>query len=85
MNEPNGWKLVQAAKLSKREITTGLWYLKTSYYPYYTVVNVLEEQLDPKHLGEKIVFSIDKEGCFEIEAYGEENFICPVPAPNSLK
>ena len=85
---PNMWasvgrfEKIKDAVYNEDHISDGLWYLKTDYYPYFTVVSVISEQLNPKTLGEKLVFAIDEEGSSSIADYGIDRFIGRVPAPS---
>jgi hypothetical protein len=59
-------------------LTPGLWYVRSTLPPGYTVVDVLDDQLsttDPKH---QMVFLIDREGDADVDDF---TFIAPVPPP----
>ncbi len=63
------------------DLTEGLWYLRTDYAPYYTVVSSLRHALGP-YTGQLGVWLIDEEGNRFVEDFAEDQFIGPVPAPN---
>ncbi len=62
------------------QLTDGLWYLRTQYAPFYTVVSLTRIVLGPDE-GLLGVWLIDEEGNRYIEDFGEDQFIGPVPAP----
>lgn len=61
----------------------GLWYLRTSYEPFYTVVS-LQKFAIGEYEGKLGVWMIDEEGNSWPEDFDEDQFICPVPAPIDL-
>ena len=65
------------------ELTPGLWYLRTDYEPFHTVVSILRYMIGPRK-GELGVWMIDEEGSHEVAAFAEDQFIGPVPPPIKL-
>lgn len=73
------YPLPEVKKPTYDDITPGFWWLQ--YGGGYTIVNVMIGALG-EWKDQKIVFSIDHEGCHEIEAYAIDQFIKKVPNPD---
>lgn len=62
------------------QLTAGLWYLRTNYAPYYTIVSLTPFVIGPD-TGKMGVWLFDQEGNNWVDDFGEDQFIGPVPAP----
>lgn len=61
-------------------LTPGLWYIRTLYEPYYTVVSITPFVIGPD-AGKLGVWMIDQEGNSWPEDFAPDQFIRPVPQP----
>lgn len=64
------------------QLTPGLWYLRTGYEPFYTVVSLTPYAFGPDE-GKLGVWMIDEEGSHWVSDFADDQFIGKVPPPEN--
>lgn len=66
--------------VSHDQLSPGFWYIRTTAEPFYCVVQIMLSVYGDNE-GDLVVYMIDEEREFELGAFGDDQFIGPVPTP----